>query len=270
MRLTVSLAQMAVFPGEPSANEAEARRLAAQAAAEGANLLLLPELWASGYDLARAAEYAVPLGEGPFALMADLARTHQLYVGGTALETNPDGRPYNSAVLYTPQGALAATYHKVHLWGPLGEPEHMTAGGTLPVFELPWGPMALGICYDLRFPELWRRYVDGGAILALIPAAWPARRIEHWRLLLRARAVENQFFVAGCNRVGGGADAGEDLFGGYSALSDPWGGVLVEGGPSPALLTASLDLDEVGRARRLFPFLKDRRPEVYGATAPAI
>jgi omega-amidase len=268
MKLTVSLAQMAVVPGEPSTNEATARSLAAQAAAAGADLLLLPELWPSGYDLARAAEVAAPLGEGPFALMADLARAHQIYIAGTALESNPSGRPYNSAVLYTPQGAPAAIYHKVHLWGPLGEPEHMTAGGTLPVFALPWGRVALGICYDLRFPELWRRYVDGGAILVLIPAAWPSRRIEHWRLLLRARAVENQFFVAGCNQAQGDADT--DPFGGYSTLSDPWGRVLLEGGPGPALLTASLDLDEVGRARRLFPFLEDRRPEVYGAGMQAI
>lgn len=265
MNLTVSLAQMAVTPGEPAANEVVARRLAAQAAAEGADLLLLPELWASGYDLARAAEHAAPLDRGPFAVMADLARTHQIYVGGTALEANPAGRPFNSAVLYTPQGALAATYHKVHLWGPLGEPEHMTAGQALPVFRLPWGRVALAVCYDLRFPELWRRYADGGASLVLIPSAWPSRRIEHWRLLLRARAVENQFFVVGCNRAGAGADAGDDRFGGYSGISDPWGHVLAEAGPEPALLSTTVDLDEVGRARRLFPFLADRRPEVYQA-----
>jgi omega-amidase len=265
MKLTVSLAQMAVVPGEPAVNEMAVRRLAAQAVAAGTDLLLLPELWSSGYDLARVAEHAAPLGGGPFATMADLARSHQFYVAGTALEANPAGRPFSTAVLYSPQGALAASYHKVHLWGPLGEPEHMTAGGTLPVFALPWGQTALAICYDLRFPELWRRHADGGAVLVLIPAAWPSRRIEHWRLLLRARAVENQFFVAGCNRAGGGSDAGQDRFGGYSLISDPWGRVLVEGGPEPELLSASLDLDEVARARRHFPFLEDRRPEVYGA-----
>ncbi len=265
MKLTVSLGQMAVVPGEPTVNEKAARRLAAEAAAEGADLLLLPELWHSGYDLSRAGEYAAPLDEGAFGLMAEMARQHRLYVTGTALEANPAGRPFNTAVLYSPQGALAASYQKVHLWGPLGEPEHMTAGEALPVLTLPWGRTALAICYDLRFPELWRRYADGGAILVLIPAAWPSRRIDHWRLLLRARAVENQFFVAGCNRAEGGSDAGPDPFGGYSSISDPWGRVVVEAGPEPELLSASLDLDEAARARRLFPFLEDRRPEVYGA-----
>lgn len=269
MELTIALAQMAVVPGEAAANEAVARRLASQAAAQGADLLLLPELWSSGYDLARAAEYAAPLGQGPFAVMADLAQVHQLHVAGTALEANPAGRPFNSAVVYAPGGALAATYHKVHLWGPLGEPEHMTAGRALPVFELPWGPTALAVCYDLRFPELWRAYAEGGAILVLIPAAWPSRRIEHWRLLLRARAIENQFIVAGCNRAGGGADAGQDRFGGHSGVSDPWGHVLAEAGPEPELLFARLDLAEVARARSLFPFLEDRRPAVYGPAAVA-
>ena len=122
------------------------------------------------------------------------------------------------------------------------------------------GRVALAICYDLRFPEMWRRYADAGAQLVLIPAEWPARRVEHWRLLLRARAVENQFFVAGCNRAGADGDV---EFGGHSAAVDPWGQVLVAGGVEPGLFVASLDLDEVARGRSTFPFLADRRPEVY-------
>jgi predicted amidohydrolase len=131
----------------------------------------------------------------------------------------------------------------------------------MPVFDWPWGRVALAICYDLRFPELWRRFALSGAQLVLIPAEWPVRRIEHWRLFLRARAVENQIFVAGCNRAGAGAD-GE--YGGCSAVADPWGQVVTEGGPQPGLLFATLDLHEVDRVRNLFPFLADRRPEVYG------
>ena len=261
MEITVALVQMAVALGQPEQNEATARTWAAQAAAQGAGLLLLPELWPTGYDLDRAGEYAAPLDGGHFALMADLAQTHRLYVAGTALEANPDGLPFNTAALYGPDGARIGAYRKVHLWAPLGEVEHMTPGHTLPTFDLPWGRLALAICYDLRFPELWRRYADAGAQLVLIPAEWPVRRVEHWRLFLRARAVENQFFVAGCNRAGAGAD-GE--FGGYSAAVDPWGHLLVEGGSEPGLFLATLDLDQVARSRDLFPFLADRRPEVYG------
>jgi len=263
MALTIALAQMAITPGRPDLNEAEARRLATQAAAAGAGLLLLPELWPTGYDLDRAADYAAPLDSGHFALMADIARACQLYVLGTALEANPAGLPYNTAALYTPAGQRAASYRKVHLFPPVGEVEYLSPGDALPVFDLPWGRTALAICYDLRFPEMWRRYTQAGAQLILIPAEWPIRRVEHWRLLLKARAVENQLFVAGCNRAGEGPDI-QDRFGGYSAAVDPWGRVLSEGDLEPGLFLATLDLAEVDHCRQLFPCLDDRRPEVYG------
>ena len=262
MQLTIALAQMAIVPGRPDLNEAEARRLAAQASAAGAGLLLLPELWPTGYDLARAAEYAAPLDGGHFALMAGIARTYGLYLLGTALEANPAGRPYNTAALYTPDGRRAASYRKVHLFAPMGEVDHLLPGDALPVFDLPWGRTALAICYDLRFPEIWRRYTQAGAHLILIPAEWPIRRVEHWRLLLRARAVENQLFVAGCNRAGQGPDA-PDPFGGHSAAVDPWGRVLVEGDLEPGLFLATLDMAEVADCRRTVPWLDDRRPDLY-------
>jgi omega-amidase len=259
MELTVALAQMTIALGRPDLNETTARAVGAQAAAREADLLILPELWPTGYDLGRAREYAAPLDDGPFGLMADLARKHRLYVAGTALESNESGPPFNTAALYGPDGVRVAAYRKVHLFPPLGETEHMTAGAALPTFDLPWGRTALAICYDLRFPELWRQYTYAGAQTILIPAEWPLRRVEHWRLLLRARAVENQLFVVGCNRAGADPD-GE--FGGHSAAVDPWGRVLVEGGPEPGLYLATLDLDEVTRTRELFPFLDDRRPDV--------
>jgi len=260
MEITVALAQMSISTGQPDRNKAAAREIAAQAAGQGANLLLLPELWSTGYDLGRAQAYAAPLDQGAFGLMAEVARRHHLYVAGTALEANPGGRPFNTAALYGPEGTLVGAYRKVHLWAPLGEVDHMTSGAALPVFDLPWGRLALAVCYDLRFPEQWRRYADAGAQIVLIPAEWPVRRVEHWRLLLRARAVENQYFVVGCNRAGRDVD-GE--FGGHSAAVDPWARVLVEGGGEPGLFLASLDLEEVARSRHIFPFLQDRRPEVY-------
>jgi predicted amidohydrolase len=261
MELNVALAQMHIAMGRPDVNAATARAMAAEAAAQGAKLLILPELWPTGYDLERARGIAAPLDEGPFALMADLARRHRLHVLGTALESNPAGLPFNTAALYGPDRGRVGAYRKIHLFPPMGETEHMAPGDALPAFDLPWGRTALAICYDLRFPELWRRYTNAGAQLILIPAEWPLRRVEHWCLLLRARAVENQLFVVGCNRAGADED-GE--FGGHSAAVDPWGQVLVEGGSEPGLLTATLNLDEVSRTRQLFPFLDDRRPDVYG------
>ena len=261
MLVTIALAQMTIALADPDRNEEQARSLSRHAAAQGADLLLLPELWPTGYDLSRKDQYAAPLDGGAFGCMADMARAHGLYVVGTALEANPGGAPFNTATIFGPAGELLGTYRKVHLFPPMGEAEHLAPGQDLPIFDLPWGPTALAICYDLRFPEIWRRYTASGAHLILIPAEWPVRRIEHWRLLLRARAIENQLFVVGCNRAGTDAD-GE--FGGYSAAVDPWGHVLAEADPDAQLVVVTLDLDQVERARRLLPFLNDRRPEVYG------
>lgn len=261
MEITLALAQMDIVLGQPDENLDTARALCAQAASQGANLVLLPELWPTGYDLAHIDRYVSPLDGGHFVQMAELAREHHLYLAGTALERNPSGKPFNTAALYGPDGVRLGAYRKVHLWAPLGEVEHMSPGSILPTFDLPWGRVALAICYDLRFPELWRRYADTGAELILIPAEWPLRRVEHWRLLLRARAVENQLFVAGCNRAGVDDHA---EFGGHSAIVNPWARLLVEADAQAGLFLATLDLDEVARARRLFPFLSDRRPDVYG------
>jgi omega-amidase len=261
MELVIALAQMAIATGNQEQNYKAARDWAAQASAQGANLLLLPELWSTGYDLARARNDAAPLDHGAFALMAEMARGQALYVAGTALEANPSRGPFNTAALYGPDGRLVGAYRKVHLYPPMGETRYLSRGDALPAFDLPWGRTALAICYDLRFPELWRRYMAAGVHLILIPAEWPVPRVEHWRLLLRARAVENQLFVAGCNRAG--ADT-EEAFGGHSAVVDPWGYVLVEGSLEAGLFVATLDMDEVGRCRHLFPFLEDRQPDVTG------
>lgn len=268
MKLKIALAQMSIVPGRPEENLAAAQLFAAQASAAGCDLLLLPELWATGYDLAHAGRYAAPLDAGHFQWMAGMGRQNGLHVLGTAMEANPAGRPFNTAALYGPRGERLAAYRKVHLFAPLGEVEHLAPGGDLPVFDLPWGRTALSICYDLRFPEPWRSFMKAGVQLVLIPAEWPARRVQHWQLLLRARAVENQYFVAGCNRVGRASDA-PDPFGGHSGAVDPWGHVLVEGAAEPGLFMATLDLDEVQRSRTRFPWLADRRPEVYATGGQA-
>jgi omega-amidase len=259
-RLTVSLAQMDCRLGEPEANEERAEDLIREAAQRGSDLVLLPELWRSGFDLANAERYAAPLGSGPFAWVAERARHHGLWIAGSLLEAR-FGQVCNTATLYSPQGELAAVYRKVHLFRLMDEHLYLTAGDRAPVFELPWGPCALGICYDLRFPELFRHYALEGAVLVLLPAQWPRRRVDALRALLRARAAENQCFMLGCNRVG---KNGDTPFAGHSAMIDPWGNVILEGGETELLLTADLDLTQVGEVREHFPSFQDRRPDIYG------
>jgi predicted amidohydrolase len=260
MQITLALGQMAVAWAQPDKNVETAGELAVRAAEAGADLLLLPELWATGYDLAHADQYAAHLSEPPFAEMATLAQQHHLWMAGSLLESNPAGPPYNTLALFDPSGKLAGFYRKIHLFPPMEETTYLSPGDRPVVLNLPWGPTGLGTCYDLRFPGLWRRMRQLDARLVLIPAEWPARRVEHWRVLLQARAIENQLVVAGCNRAGADTDG---AFGGYSGIIDPWGRILAEADEAPTLLLGRADLSEVEHTRTLFPFFSDRRPEVY-------
>ena len=260
MKLKLSIIQMPVAAGNPEENWARAVLFVQEAKRYESQVVLLPELWFEGYALERAEALASPLGEGIFGRIAALARENGLYVIGSTLERKDD-KFYNTATIFTPEGKMAGVYRKVHLFAPMGERDWLGAGRQAPVFELPWGKTALAICYDLRFPELFRTYALKGAEVVFIPAQWPQARIDHWRLLLRARAVENQMFVVGCNRVG---ESDGTTFGGHSAIYGPWGELLVEGGEESVILTVTIDLSRVREVRESFPVLKDRCPEVYG------
>jgi len=259
MKLTISLAQMAFEFGEVEANFARAAEWIGEASDNGSDLVLLPELWASGYDLSNWPRYATPLDEGLFPRIAELARQHNTAVGCSLLEER-NQKAYNTFVLYGPDGSRWGEYSKIHRFRLLEEEKWLGAGEDLSLIDSPWGPVGLAICYDLRFPEMFVPYGIGGAKLLLVVAEWPERRVAHWSKLLMARAIENQCFVAGTNKVG--ESLGVKL-GGKSAVIDPWGIPLVEGDDGEALLTAEIDLDECDKARHFIPVFKDRRPDVY-------
>lgn len=257
--LTIALAQIDVHPGQPEINLDRARDFAAQAREAGADLMLLPELWLHGYDLERANEWAAPLGEEGFAQMAELAREFDLYLTGTLLERHGGGVS-NTAAFYAPDGELVGAYRKVHLFRLMQEHRYLMPGDRAALFPTPWGPVGVPICYDLRFPEFFRVMALAGAVLFLIPAQWPVVRLEAWLTLVRARAIENELFVAACNRVG---MEGDVVFPGRSCVVGPLGQVLVEGDDQERLLVAEVDMREVRTARRYLPVYKDRRPDTY-------
>jgi predicted amidohydrolase len=257
--LTIALAQMDVPKGRPERNLARAREFAAQAHDADVDLLLLPELWLHGYDLERADEWAAPLGEEGFAEMASMAREFEIHVVGSILERHADGVS-NTAVLYGPGGELLGAYRKIHLFRLMEEHRYLTPGDHATLCSTPWGPTGLGICYDLRFPELFRAMALAGAKLFVIPAQWPVKRLEAWLLLARARAAENELVVAACNRVGENEDV---AFPGRSIVVDPWGNTLAEGDDQERLLIAEANLREIKKARRYLTVYEDRRPEAY-------
>ncbi len=256
---TISLGQMTPRLGQAEANFAQLREWAAEAAQRGSEMVLFPELWSTGGDLANWEHHAAPLGAGLFAEMANLAAELGVAIGGSILERH-NGRAYNTFALFGADGEQLAVYRKLHLFSLMQEDKWLAAGDTPTLAEAPWGRTGLAICYDLRFGELFRHYALAGAEMVLLPAMWPAARSDHWKILLRARAIENQMFIAAVNVAG---RIGAETFGGGSTVIDPWGKVLLIAEDQPALLTAELDMEKVEMARAKMPVLTDLRPRAY-------
>ena len=259
-KASISLGQMNVKLGRAADNLATAERLIAEAARRQSQLVILPELWSSGYDLENAAAQADELDQGLFAKLSGMAAQHRIAIVGSILERRGESVA-NSAPYYSADGRRLGVYRKIHLFRLFDEDKWLVAGDALTALDLPWGTTALTICYDLRFPELYRRCaVEYGAKLILVCAEWPLIRLAHWRTLLMARAIENQCFVAAVNACG---ETGGAVFGGHSMVIDPWGEVVVEAGQAEQLLTVEIDLDEADRVRQMIPVFEDRRPGAY-------
>ncbi|PWJ55822.1 Predicted amidohydrolase [Quadrisphaera granulorum] len=274
----MSVLQVGYDDDEPVA--ARVDRVAALVAEQrGADLVVLPELWApGGFSYREWEARAEPLDGPTVRALADAARAAGSVVHGGSLverteQPGPQGRHlWNTSVVLGRDGALLASYRKVHRFGfGAGEPLLMEAGEDVVVVDLPLGAdgdgdgdgsaststrTGLATCYDVRFPELFRRQVDLGAELVLLPAAWPAARLAHWRLLTRARAVEDQVFLVAVGTAGTHA---RTPMAGHSAVVSPWGEDLAEAGADEQILHVEVDLGEVARCREQFPVLADRR-----------
>jgi predicted amidohydrolase len=237
-----------------------ARALEALARCKGAGLVLLPELWNIDYlEFERYRTGGEPLTGPTLAALVAKARELGAYILAGSIVEEDRGRLFNTSVLLGPRGAILAAYRKIHLFSYHSkEKELLTPGDQIVVAQTELGPLGLSICYDLRFPELYRAQLDLGAVAFLIPAAWPSARIEHWRLLAQARALENQCFLLGCNASG-------PRYGGHSLVVSPGGEVLGEAGEAEEILRVRLDFAEVERVRAELPFLQDRAKRPWRA-----
>lgn len=259
-KLRISLGQMQVVLGDVRKNTNTAEEMITEAAQRGSHLIVLPELWSTGYALDQSRELANPLNVGTFAQMATLATQNKISVVGSVLEKR-GLEVANSGAFFAPNGRLMGVYRKVHLFRLMAEDRWLQPGSAPLLMDLPWGTTGMAICYDLRFPELFRRYAVQGAKVIVIPAEWPIERIDHWRTLLQARAIENQCYMIATNCAGA---SGDKTFGGHSMIVDPWGKIVVEIGENPMLVTAEIDLDYVDVVRNRISVFDDRRPDVYG------
>lgn len=265
MAYRIALAQS----GYPQGGDAvaQARGYADRAAAAGCSLVVFPEnfMCPRRLDAAGLQSIAEPV-DGPFVrAMGDVARRSGLWAAFTFIERGPQGgRPFNTAVAVDSSGTVRGSYRKCHLYDALGEREsdRLSSGGRAPSpVDAPFATLGLQVCYDLRFPEPARALAIAGCDLLLYPAAWhdgPCKAAQ-WETLLRARAVENELFVAGVCRAGEG-------FSGCSMVVDPMGRVVARAeGNAEGLLVAEVDAGVVEGTRRNMPVFQHRRPELYGA-----
>ncbi len=261
--MRISVLQPKIAIGDREANVAAVRRLLERAVADGADTVLLPELWDVGFYPRPLADYADPEGARAREVLAELAIKHKVgVVGGSVAAKLADG-VHNRCYVFDRAGTLLVSYDKAHLFSPAKENKAFVPGQDVAVFTLDGVKCGVIICYDLRFPELARRLALEGVAVLFLPAAWPTVRLEHWRLLNVARAVENQFFVAAAN--GSGSFANGIELAGHSLLIDPWGNRLAETGTAEDVITASLDFAERDRVKHTIDVFADRRPELYGA-----
>lgn len=249
------------------ANLAVAANLLAEAAAAGADLAILPE-YVDYLGPAAGQPEPEPL-DGEFGeFFAALARQHRMWVlAGSFREIGPDPEhSYNTSLVFNRDGRLAASYRKIHLYdveipGRVSylESQHVAAGDTPVVVDVEGVRVGLSICYDLRFPELYRRLaVDGGAHLLVVPAAFMLHTgRDHWEVLLRARAIENQCYVAAAGQIGD-HDPGRTCFG-RSMVIDPWGTVLGQAPDTVGTVVVDIDIERVQRIRTELPSLANRR-----------
>ena len=253
-------AQITSVWDDPDSTLQKADLFIRHAAQCGAALICFPEQFATGWDPG-STRHTEDIDGCIVSSLRDLAKENHIAILGSFRERrNPATPPNNTAVLIDENGRILTSYSKIHLFSPGGENNSFSPGSELGIFR--FGPLTCGIaiCYDLRFPELFRLYANAGVEAMFVPAAWPAARMSHWELFITARACENQMYVTGINTTGTNP---VDTYSGGSMTADPTGSVISRAGPAEQLLFCDLDPDIVRSARSSFPVAKDCRPDLY-------
>jgi omega-amidase len=241
------------------ANHARVRELLSSGPIEPGALILLPEMFATGFSM-HVDVIAEPVDGETQTFLAELAKQLRSYIVGGVVTRAADGRGRNEAVVYDPDGRQVTRYCKLHPFSYAGETKYYQAGEAGVQFTCHDFQVAPFVCYDLRFPEIFRRAVRRGAQLLAVIANWPQPRESHWLALLRARAIENQAYVVGVNRAGSDPHA---RYGGHSLIVGPRGETLAEGDAGQELVRAEIELAPLLEYRAKFPALADMRAEFF-------
>ena len=257
--MRVSCVQLDMKLGDVKANFAHAEAMIREAVnRDHPDTVVLPETWNTGFFPQELAPCADDDGKATKALCSALAKElHINIVAGSVANRRADGY-YNTAYVFDRSGNLVAEYDKTHLFTPSGEHNFFRMGSRTCRFTLEGIPCGLIICYDIRFPELIRSLTVQGVDLLFVVSQWPAKRAMHLDTLARARAIENQTFLALCNSA-----AADTACAGHSAIIDPWGEYLAQAGEKEEIISADLDFSMIQSIRESINVFRDRRPDLY-------
>ncbi len=260
MKLKISCIQMDIAFGNPQKNYQTVERLFDKTHTEKPDIIVLPELWTTGYDLTHLNEIADFKAAQTIEFLQNAAQKYQVHLIGGSVANRVENGVRNTLLIINKDGRLVHQYSKLHLFKLMDEHVYLEAGSEKGLFQLDNYQFAGAICYDIRFPEWIRAHTSKGAEALFVVAEWPAQRLSHWRALLIARAIENQCYVIGCNRSGQDPN---NHFAGHSLIIDPWGEVIAEAGENEEILSAEIEMDLVKEVRKQIPIFADRRPEFY-------
>lgn len=259
--MKVSCLQMNMKLGCPEENFAHAEQLICNAMKDTPDVLVLPETWNTGFfPKGNLAELSCKDGDEVKSRIGALAKQYGVNIVAGSVSNVRDGKVFNTAMVFDRDGQCMAEYDKTHLFTPMGEDDYYTCGDHLCCFTLDGVKCGIIICYDTRFPELTRSLALQGLDMLFVVSQWPKERIFHLRTLTTARAIENQMFVVCCNSCG---TAGKTVYGGNSAIIEPFGKTLALGGENEEIITADCDIEIPSDIRSSIPVFRDRRQELY-------
>lgn len=254
--MKIALIQMDTVWENKKANYAKAERFFKKAARESCDIIVFPEMFNTGFSMDIPAISENENGETS-RVLSGLAKKYNLNViAGFAAKDRRQKKAKNLAVVFDRNGSITAKYTKIHPFSFAKEDKYFSAGNTRVVFQIEGVPASVFICYDLRFPEIFRD-VARGVQMVFVLANWPSARKDHWETLLKARAIENQCFVIGVNRTG--KDGNGIRYQGASHIFDPLGKDICSGGPREQFIACEIDPETVAKVRSQFPFLEDMR-----------
>lgn len=255
--------QFDVAFGDVKENMEKVSRLFEEEELENIDTVVLPEMWTTGYDLENIEKHAMEKLEPIQGFVEELAKKFDVNIIAGSVANNKGDGILNTAFVINRKGELIHEYSKIHLVPMLNEPEFLIGGeNTADIFELDGEKMGVVICYDLRFPELFRDLSLSEAKVIFVVAEWPMERTEHWLTLLKARAIENQCYIVGANSIG--TQPTGTTFAGNSIIINPFGEILTQAdSKNEMMISAELDLDYIKKIRKEIPIFESRKKEFY-------